>query len=73
MLKKDNFFKNHFNNSSQYNKNLKKTKKIFKSFILDLKNDRMPFLQSYEKNYDYDFSNETVKNFSKFLKNFNNF
>ena len=27
MLKKDNFFKNYFVNSSKYNKNLKKTKK----------------------------------------------
>ena len=66
MLKKDNFFKNYFNNSSQYNKNLKKTKKIFKSFIFDLENNNIPFLQSYEKNYEYDFSNETVKKFSKF-------
>ena len=63
MLKKDNFFKNYFNNSSQYNKNLKKTKKIFKSFIFDLENYNIPFLQSYEKNYEYDFSNETVKKF----------
>jgi len=66
MLKKDNFFKNHFNNSSQYNKNLKKTKKIFKSFVFDLENDKIPFLQSYEKNYDFDFSKKTVKKFSKF-------
>ena len=64
MLKKDNFFKNYFINSSNYKKNLKKIKKIFNSFILDLKNNKIPLLESYDKNYEFDFSKTTVKKFS---------
>ena len=66
MLKKDNFFKNYFINSSKYNQNLKKTKKVFSSFIVDLKNNQIPLLKSYEKNYEFDFSATTVKKFSKY-------
>ena len=46
MLKKDNFFKNYFINSNNYKKNLKKIKKTFNSFILDLKNNKLPLLES---------------------------
>ena len=66
MLKKDNFFKNYFINLSKYNKNLKKTKKVFSSFIVDLKNNQIPLLKSYEKNYEFNFSATTVKKFSKY-------
>ena len=66
MLKKDNFFKNYFVNSSKYNKNLKKIKKIFNSFLTDLKNSRIPLLESFEKNYEFDFSPATVKKFSHY-------
>ena len=66
MLKKDNFFKSYFVNSSQYNRNIKKTKKIFNSFLVDLKNYKIPLLGSFEKNYKFDFSKTTVKKFSKY-------
>ena len=66
MLKKNNFFKNYFTNSKQYNKNLKKTKKTFNSFLADLKNNQIPLLKSYEKNYEFDFSKTTIKKFSKY-------
>lgn len=66
MLKKDNFFKNYFINLRKYNKNLKRTKKIFNSFIVDLKNNQIPLLESYEKNYKFNFSKATVKKFSKY-------
>jgi len=66
MLKKDNFFKNYFISSSKYNKNLKKAKKIFNSFLIDLKNNQIPLLDSYEKNYEFDFSMATVRKFSKY-------
>jgi len=66
MLKKDNFFKNYFINFSNYKKNLKKTKKVFNSFLVDLKNNQIPLLESYEKNYEYYFSKTTVKKFSKY-------
>ena len=68
MLKKDNFFKNYFGNSSKYNKNLKKTKKFFNSFLVDLKNNKIPLLESYEKNYQFNFSKMTIKKFSKYNK-----
>jgi len=67
MLKKDNFFKNYFINLSKYNKNLKKTKRVFNSFIVDLKNNQIPLLESYEKDYEFDFLKTTVKKFSKYI------
>ena len=66
MLKKNNFFKNYFTNSKQYNKNLKKTKKIFNHFLLDLKSNQIPLLESYKKSYEFDFSKKTIKKFSKY-------
>ena len=66
MLKKDNFFKNYFKNSSSYNNSLKKTKFFFNSLISDIKKNKIPLLNSYEKNYDYDFSKSTIKKFSKY-------
>ena len=66
MLKKDNFFRNYFIHSHKYKNNLKKTKKVFSSFLVDLKNNQIPLLKSYEKNYEFDFSATTVKKFSKY-------
>ena len=66
MFKKDSFFKNYFTNSSKYNNNLKKTKKFFSSFLLDLKNNQIPLLESYEKNYKFNFSKITIKKFAKY-------
>jgi len=66
MLRKDNFFKNYFNKLKNYNKNLKKTKKVFNSFILDLKNNQIPLLESYDKSYEFDFSKKTIKKFSNY-------
>ena len=64
MIKKDNFFKNYFITSSKYGQNLKRTKKIFNSFIVDLKNNQIPLLESYEKNYEFDFSKTMIRKFS---------
>ena len=66
MLIKNNFFSGYFLNSKIYYKNIKKTKKIFNTFLLDLKNLKFPLLQSYEKDYEFDFSKETVKKFFKY-------
>ena len=66
MLKKDNFFKNYFVNSRRYYKNIKKVKKTYSSFLVDLKNFKIPLLESYEKDYKFDFSTATVKKFSKY-------
>ena len=43
MLKKDNFFKNYSVNSSRYYNNIKKTKKIYHSFLEDIKNSKMHY------------------------------
>ena len=66
MLRKDNFFKNYFINLGKYKTNIKKTKKVFNFFLEDLKNEQIPLLESYDKNYKFDFTNETVKKFSKY-------
>jgi len=66
MLKKDNFFKGYFINSRQFKKNLKKTKNVFNSFLVKLKNNQIPLLASYDKNFEFDFSKSMVNKFSKY-------
>ena len=66
MLKKNNFFKYYLNNFSNYKKNIKKTKKIYSSFLLDFKNNKIPLLESCEKDYEFDFSTAKIKKFSKY-------
>ena len=66
MLKKSNFFKSYFINSSKYYKNIIRTKKVFNSFLIDLENSNIPLLGSFEKDYEFNFSTKTVKKFSKF-------
>jgi len=66
MFKKNSFFKGYFTNSKTYQKNLRQTKIFFNSFLLDLKNNEIPLLQSYEKNYEYNFSEKTIKKFYKY-------
>ena len=60
------FNQNFLLNSKIFFKNVKKTKKIFKSFQSDLKNFELPMLDSYKKNYKFDFSTKTIKKFSKY-------
>ena len=66
MLNKSNFFGSYFGNSKSYYKNITKTKKILNSFLVDLKNFKVPLLESYEKDYEFDFSIATVKRFSSY-------
>jgi len=66
MINKDNFFKNFFISSKVYNQNIKKTKKIFNSFKEDFNNGEMPFLESYAKDYEFEFSNKLLKKYSKY-------
>ena len=66
MIIKNIFFEDYFINSNKYNHNIKKTKKVFNSFLIDLKNFEIPLLESYEKNYKFDFSKSIVKKFSKY-------
>ena len=66
MLEEKKFFKNFLFSSKNFRQNLKKTKKIFKIFYSDYQNFDIPLLQSYEKDYNLDFSRATVKKFSKY-------
>jgi len=66
MLIKDNFFKNYLVNLSSYKKNIKKTKKIYDSFVKDINELKIPMLESYNKDYEFDFSPAIVKKFSKY-------
>ena len=66
MIKKDNFFLGHTSNSKNYYKNLRKTKKIFNLLLNQIKNLEIPLLQSYEKEYEFDFSKDIIKKFSKY-------
>jgi len=66
MLIIDNFFKSNYTDSKKYNNNIKKTKKFFNAFLIDLKNYKIPLLESYKKDYEYDFSKTMVKKFSKY-------
>ena len=68
MFKKENFFKGHNIKSIQYKKNNFKTKKIYKDLIKDINNFKIPFLESYKKNYQFDFSPFIIKKFSKYNK-----
>ena len=62
MLIKNNFFLS----SKKFHQNLKKTKKLFNSFKSDLNDFKIPLLDSYQRNYEYDFTPEIVKKFSKY-------
>ena len=66
MLNKKDFFENLHSNNKKFNQNLKKTKKIYKNFKLDLDSFKIPLMQSYEKNYNFSFSKKIVKKFSKY-------
>jgi len=66
MLNKNNFFKNFFFKSRAFSRNIEKTKLAFNSLKSDFKNFEIPLLQSYEKNYVFDFSQQTIKKFSKY-------
>jgi len=64
MLKKENFSRDFSIYSKNYKQNSKKVKKIFNSIKSELKNKEIPFLNSFEKDYKFDFSSSTVKKFS---------
>ena len=66
MLNKKNFFYDFPFNSTKFNQNLKKTKKVFQKFKSDINNCEIPSLLSFEKNYKLDFSEKTVKKFAKY-------
>ena len=64
MLNINNFFNNF--KSPKFRNNLKKTKNLFLSLKNELENYEIPMMESYEKNYKFDFSEKTVKRFLKY-------
>ena len=66
MFNKNFFFKNYFFNKKRLNQNLQKTNNIFNSLKKEINNFEIPLLQSFEKDYVFDFSKKTVKKFSKY-------
>ena len=66
MKKKNIFFNSNFIQSNKFYKNLKKTKKVFKSLFLDIDNSEIPLLESFKKEYEFDFSKSLIKKFSKY-------
>jgi len=66
MLNKNNFFKNFTFKSKVFNQNLKKTRKAFQSLKTDIKNLDIPLLESYEKDYYFDFSPKITKKFTNY-------
>ena len=50
----------------KFDKNIGITKRAFHHLKKDYENYQIPLLGSYEKNYQYDFSNKTIKKFLKY-------
>ena len=65
MLSRKNFFQNCNLNPNTFKRNLIKTKKVFENFKSDFE-VKIPLLQSYDKNYNLDFSFDKIKKFSKY-------
>ena len=59
MLNKKNFFSN-------FPTNLKKTTQVFQLLKRDINNSNIPVLESYNKNYQVDFSQLLVRKFSRY-------
>ena len=66
MLNKNMLFKNLSLYKKRFNQDLKKTEKAFKTFKSNLRNFEIPLLKSYEQSYIFDFSQFTIKKFSKY-------
>jgi len=64
MFKKNNFFEYYFNNSKVYRRNIEKTGKVFKDLKLDIENGEIPLIESYQKEYQFDFTFQKIKKFS---------
>jgi len=58
--------KSFFFKSKTLNKNISRTKKIFSNLKLELNNQNLPILQSYNKNFELGFSKKLVKKYSKY-------
>ena len=62
MINENNFYLN----SKKFKKNINKTQNIFQSFKKDFKEFKIPILNSYQKDYIFDFTPNLINKFSKF-------
>ena len=68
MFDKINFFQNLPFSKKIINTNIIKTKKIFNELRIDIENFEIPFIETFKKDYNYDFSQSLVKKFSRYKK-----
>ena len=61
MIDKSILFKNFPKKEKEFKNNLNKTKKAFENFKLSLKNFELPLLESFDENYQLNFSKKTIK------------
>jgi len=66
MIDKSILFKNFPKKAKEFKNNLNKTKKTFENFKLSLKNFELPLLESFDENYQLNFSKKTIKKFSRY-------
>ena len=66
MFNKKFFFQNSKINTKKFKKNIKLTKKAFSLLNNDIYNSELPLLKSFDKSYEFDFSTDTIKKFSKY-------
>ena len=66
MYKIGNFYPNQYFKSKKFNKNLNRTKKIFKDLKSDLKESRIPLFESYKKKYILNFNNKKIKKYLRY-------
>jgi glucose-6-phosphate isomerase len=66
MFNKKFFFQNTNIAAKDLKKNIATTKQVFDLLKLDIKNFELPLLTSFEKSYEFDFSINIIKKFSKY-------
>ena len=66
MFSKSIKYKNFLLKSKKFKKNIKKVNEIFNNLKTDINNFNPSFLESYEKGYNFNFSNAKLKRFSKY-------
>jgi glucose-6-phosphate isomerase len=66
MFSKSIKYKNFLLKSKKFKKNIKKVNEIFNNLKTDINHFNPSFLESYEKGYNFNFSNAKLKRFSKY-------
>ena len=70
MFDKINFFQNLPFSKKIINSNIIKVKKVFNELRIDIENSEIPLIETFKKDYNYDFSQTLVKKFSRYKKIF---